>query len=351
MPVGFAGLGQTSLCYRIEPDGSVLIAGRRARTLIHADLHDGSAVHGGIDNSGAVFGERLVPIGSVVRKFPLRWCEDPNPERAPEPLPGTTWSATTPIASAITPTPVVPVLDLRPKYRAKYVQPYRPAAYYPPTDFTVPFMPVKAQELMRHPRGSSSSSENLDALRQAERALEEARAGVARANADRRRLSNDIARLQAENSQLQSRATRAEAISKEIRDQLEAVNIELDRKVDRRRLQLSSVPKTELQVPVQAASSNAWRDPRVPTTKSEEFSSTVLEVDDPSGEIRYVIVAQAPKDTTESVLQKWLTELYNKVAGQVGANRTALTLVPTNFGVQVFELIPGVDTLDAVAQF
>jgi hypothetical protein len=72
-------LDDRDLYYRVEPDGSASITGFQQRGIISAKLPDGSIIQGGITPAGLVFGERIVPTPKGPERHPLQWFDSDAP--------------------------------------------------------------------------------------------------------------------------------------------------------------------------------------------------------------------------------------------------------------------------------
>jgi hypothetical protein len=340
------------LFYRVEPDGSALISGDRARCIIKEKLPDGSLIMGGINNNGMIFGDRIVRENGVERRYSLRWQDPTKP--APS---GSRLAPKETRRSSLND----PMFDPPPGGRRSAPPAFQPS--FPPPQATPPAQnilpetaellrdmgasvkqqlteakePPKSGSRMRRLLGRSSETEepgaskdNLAMLSEVAEAIERTQAEVARVRADNVRAFEQVQRVEVENAQLRAELSR---VREEAKEQLVRNNVEWKRKVQIRRWSVEEVHAHELVV--EGLEAKGW------------------EVEDPDGGIQYLVVATVPRGTQESIVKQWMDDLKARVDLMPFGGRAVYITKHEGTHLEVLELVPGVRTegAEAATQF
>lgn len=344
IPPDFDELGEDlDVFYRIEPDGSVLLTGDKAMCILKRDLKDGSKLQGGINKSGMLFGERIALKNGQVVKFPLHWRdvvqppsrlavnERPRPPKSIEdPVfnPGgrafqkTLQQDLRQVEQATRPTVSTQELTESQERIARTIA----SAEKPETKMRGPIA-QRMKNLLSRKGKSDDADSNIEALTEAADAIEKTMAEVERVREDGNRIAQELQTVQTENNALREELARVRA---EARETLAQTTEEFGRKVKTRRWQVEAVAAHEV--------------------TTEGMESRALEIEDPEGLMRYIVVSTAPRGTDQHVLSQWQTDLRSKVDLMPFGQRAVYVFAPENFKVHVLELVPGVDAEGAVDQ-
>ena len=337
LPPGFDELDpELDLFYRIETDGSVLVAGEKKRCLIKTTLPDGSVVQGGINNAGALFGERI----RGTQRWPLRW-QDPIRSTAPgtrlapreqkrgginDPMfdPG----SPIPARRAATPKPTPPPTAL--PETAAVMRDLGAAVRSQITEARSPKKETREEMMKRFvkadPKKAASAptasvpSVSIAMLEEVATAIEQTQAEVERVRADNAAVFEHTHQLEAENQQLRAELENLRETAKRKLAELEA---EWRRKVSVRRWSVEEVRTDEFAV--------------------EGLEARKWDVEDPEGAIQYLVVATVPAGTAESVTKSWMDDLKLRVDLMPFGGRAVYITKRDNTRLEVLELIPGVD--------
>lgn len=365
IPPGFEELGEdTNLWYRIEPDGSVLFTGEQPRSakMLNEQLPDGSKIVGGFNRQGVLFGERLSLNRGQVVKSPLHWRDYNNPrsvatsssrpvpsarvmanERPKSPLDNPIFNPSKPSAIWSNPLLGVPPNRVMPETAAllesQGVQTHNlqesrdrlskvvKANEAPPKEGR---MAASVRKLLNKKNGhdEGGGSGHLDMIKEAADAIETTMAEVERVRAQNAQNVAELHQAQSENQQLRNELERVRSEAKSL---LAQTIEEFGRKVKVRRWQVEAVPTNDVTI--------------------EGQESRILEVEDPEGLMRYVVVSHAPTGTSPQVLQQWQQDLRAQVDLMPFGSRAVYVYAPPGMRVDVLELVPGVNVEDSAGQF
>lgn len=356
IPPDFKELGEdTDLWYRIEPDGSVLFTGDKPQgaKMLSETLPDGSKISGGFNRQGLLFGERISLTKNGVMKSQLFWRDySTRPGRPMSPA----MTTSSPSERTLNEQPRSPLDNplFDPKKPKTWENPY---AQSPPRMNPQEAREPETQDLqesreriaksvakekpknggpiaqkMRNLLGGSKradySDSNLEALTEAAEAIEKTMAEVERV---REQNAQHVAELNQSNAENQQLRNELERVRSEAKTLLAQTIEEFGRKVKVRRWQVEAVPSNEVTI--------------------EGMESKILEIEDPEGTMRYVVVSQAPAGTGAQTLQQWQQDLRAQVDLMPFGGRAVYVFAPPGMRVDVLELVPGVNVDDAAGQF
>lgn len=348
IPPDFDELGEDlDVFYRIEPDGSVLLTGEKSMCILKRDLKDGSKIQGGINRGGMLFGERIALVNGQVVKYPLHWRDVAQPpsrlavnERKPPPQLSPPKSIEDPVFNRDRPAfdktlqqdlQKVAQATARPvdtqELRESQERIKKEVSKNSRSESGGPISQRMKALLGRRKGKETDTDTNLEALTEAADAIEKTMAEVERVREDGNRIAQELQQVQQMNEQLREELARVRA---EARETLAQTTEEFGRKVKTRRWQVEAVGAHDV--------------------ITEGMESKALEVEDPEGLMRYIVVSTAPRGTDQRTLSQWQTDLRSKVDLMPFGQRAVYVFAPENFKVHVLELVPGVDAEGAADQ-
>lgn len=329
LPPGFEEIDDEDLdlYYRVEPDGSVLIAGERKRCILRVTLPDGSRLQGGINANGMLFGDRTMNG----RTFPLKW-QDPVTAARPGTRLQPTESRTdksTGLRKGIHDSVFDnPLLGKPPR---QVTPPPPPSKKLPEPQVLEDIGSAAASAAKRIRKGSGDKSGvSIETLEEVAAVIEQTQREVAQVREDNAKAFEQTHQLAAENTALRAELDRVRA---EAKARLIAQEIEWKRKVATRRWSVEELHATDLTV--EGLEARAW------------------EVEDQEGAIQYLVVATVPSGTAESVVKQWMDDLKSRVDLMPFGGRAVYITKRENTKLEVLELLPGVDAqvVESSAQF
>jgi len=325
IPKGFTLLkDDPKLFYKIEEDGGVLITSADPkRCLINEQLGDGSSIKGGWspNQGGQLFGERLVPdkMGNFLKR-PLRWvnfdsaADTPPPDerrRKPKVKKGT------------------PSTPPRPRFTQeaknllqgwRHQEENQRRADMQNNRWHDRFSPTKRSE-----KKAALSEPHIPPAR----VIEKLEADLKRADSEYDELRKEFNVLARKFNSTADDNTKLRSLVQQVREQavteVEQLTEDYSRRSKIHRWQIEAVPTQHARI--------------------EGLEATSWEVEDPSNELRYLVIAHAAPGTEEKVRTQWMHDLEQRVEKDFG-DGVYYVLTAPDTAVSVMEIMPGLDQIE-----
>jgi hypothetical protein len=313
-PSGFMVLHQhhPTLYYKVESDGGVIVTGEKFKILFSETLADGSIIKGGINDKGFLFGDRKRP--KHPKRYPLRWFTEAE------------------IAKGIDP----------PYKRRKQITPppgkVLKTKHLPET----PGMTQDTQALLESFKRGESHTETQGRYHIVYNNEEEGRARSAppvpaRAVIDR--LEAEVKRKDRAYADLQKQFAKA-------KQQQDVLNAEIHN-IRNAKIEAEAQAKARVQELrddyARRRNIRRWQLEAV-KTKAYEVEGLVAdswEIEDPQGQLRYIVITRTSGGTADRTATQWLEDLRHIMDARGGEDTITYVNAPSDCAVNVLEILPG----------